>query len=168
MNKLSKSARRFLVALALPVGLTCVSPTTASAVPPGFPDLNHFIEAPAADHFTRPGKMWNGYAFFRTPSGISCAIGDGNWCYGDLPGLAPDQKSMCTAITRGNPSEPFRFKTSDKPCVPASDNVLNPGEKLTFEAYGTTCVVGEGNLTACIDNWHNHGFVLQPSGSWAF
>lgn len=168
MTKACRSTNRCLIFLALSTSLATFFPATAGAAPPGFPDLSLFTEVHDGRKFTRPDKWANGYAFFRTQSGISCALGSGTWCYGDLPGLVADQKSTCTSVTRGNPSEPFQFEKSDKPCVPTSDDLLNPGEKLTFEAYGTTCAVGDQNLVACIDNWHNHGFVLQASGSWAF
>lgn len=88
---------------------------------------------------------------------------------GPIPGLRADQQSMCPSATGGaSPADPFTFGRSDQPCVATADAVLGPGQKLTNDAYGTTCVVGEGKLTACIDTWTNHGFVLQPSGSWAF
>lgn len=150
----------------------CLAGTTlapqACAQPQQFPDLSAFAEAPTPSQFSRPDKWANGYMFFRTPDGVNCMIGATKTCYGNLPGLAPAQTSACSSVMQDDPSTPFRFNRSDQQCVPATDAVLNPGYKLTFEARGTTCVVGQDRLTACIDTWHNHGFVLQPSGSWTF
>jgi hypothetical protein len=53
-------------------------------------------------------------------------------------------------------------------CVPSDDRVLEPEQKLTNATFGITCAVGKGSLTACIDTWHDHGFVLKPAGSWFF
>lgn len=140
----------------------------AAAQPLHFPDLSAFAEAPTPSQFSRPDKWANGYMFFRTPDGVNCMIGATKTCHGNLPGLAPAQTSACSSVIQDDPSTPFRINRSDQQCVPATDAVLNPGYKLTFEARGTTCVVGQDRLTACIDSWHNHGFVLQPSGSWTF
>jgi len=64
--------------------------------------------------------------------------------------------------------EPFAFGGSDQPCLPTNDALLSVGQKLIDDAHGITCVVGVANLTACINTTTNHGFVLQPSGSWTF
>jgi hypothetical protein len=165
---------RLISVAALAAALTVtVTSAPANAVPPGFPDLAGFTEVPDPGSYTRPDRGANGYAFFTTPDGISCAIGSTKWCGGNLPGVVPSGEGTgCPSVVQTNQmasrSESFKFETSDRPCAQPSDTLLNPGQKLTFEAYGTTCVVGEGDLTACIDTWHNHGFVLQPSGSWAF
>ena len=44
---------------------------------------------------------------------------------------------------------------------------LAAGQKLSY--LNVTCAVGADNLIACLDTTSgDHGFVLQPSGSWAF
>jgi hypothetical protein len=144
----------------------------ANAAPDGFPDLDGFAPVDAAA-FTRPfsyAERWtSGYVFFRTPDGISCAIGGSSWCTGALPGLPADQQSLCASVRQGaDGSAPFRLGQSDQPCVPTADNVLNPGQKLINNTYEITCAVGEDNLTACIDTRNDHGFVVKPSGSWTF
>jgi hypothetical protein len=161
------------IAAAIAALLTVASaPTAATAAPPGFPDLNNFTEVPDPGSYTRPDRGSSNYAYFTTPDGISCAIGSTKWCGGNLPGIPAATGAGCPSVTQTNEmasrSEPFKFTTSERPCAAPSDPVLSPGQKLTFEAYGTTCVVGDGNLTACIDTWHDHGFVLAPSGSWTF
>jgi hypothetical protein len=143
----------------------------AQAQPPGFPDLNAFTEAPASLDFSRPGRLANGYAFFRTPDGLSCMIGSLVRCSGPLPGLAGAEFSDCAFVLQSyedaQRSEPFRFEKSTDGCSPPTDELLAVGQKATFVSNDTTiCAVGAGQLTACIRN--DHGFVLQPSGSWVF
>jgi hypothetical protein len=98
-------------------------------------------------------------------------IGSVTRCSGHLPGLPVDRYGDCAVILQtyeeSTRSEPFRFEESTVGCPPATDALLDVGQKLTFATnYTTTCVVGQGRLTACIQN--DHGFVLQPSGSWVF
>jgi hypothetical protein len=157
-------------AVATLMSVTTVAP--AHAAPPGFPDLSRFTQGDSTP-FVRPvayDQRWtSGYVFFRTPDRISCAIGASSWCTGPIPGLRADQQSTCPSVTQGvGPKEPFAFGRSDQSCVPTSDAILEPGRKLINDAYGVTCAVGDGQLTACVDAWTNHGFVLQPSGSWVF
>jgi hypothetical protein len=45
-------------------------------------------------------------------------------------------------------------------------NLLNRGKKTGTST--ATCLVGAGNLIACIDHVLNRGFGLQPSGSRVF
>jgi hypothetical protein len=142
----------------------------AHGQPAGFPDLNAFTEAPSGLNFSRPERWANGYAFFRTPDGISCMVGSTTRCSGALPGL-PAQYGSCAAVLQtyeeATRSEPFKFENSSDGCAQSSDQVLDVGQKLTLTTnFVTTCVVGAGRVTACIQN--DHGFVLQPSGSWTF
>ena len=163
---------RMLAVLTTIAGLA-VLPSTASAhaQPPGFPDLDAFTEAPANLHFSRPVRWASGYAFFRTPDGISCMVGSLTRCSGPLPGLPAETNGACPLVLRtyeqATRSAPFRFETTTDGCKPTTDDLLDVGQKLTFTASDTTtCVVGVDRLTACIQN--DHGFVLQPAGSWVF
>lgn len=165
---------RQVLAVPAMVATLAVGPAvpSAEAQPPGFPDLNAFTEAPANLDFSRPDRWANGYAFFRTPDGLSCMIGGVRRCSGPLPGL-PVEYGECAVVLQTHEeysrSAPFRFEKSVKGCPPPADTLLNIGQKLTLTANNTTtCVVGEDRLTACIDGDGKHGFVLQPSGSWAF
>jgi hypothetical protein len=161
---------RALTLLAATALAVVAGPPPADAAPPGFPDLNAFVEASGSTDFSRPDKWANRYAFFRTPDGISCMIGSLKQCHGPIPGLPASDPATCPMViqTYDARSEPFRITQSDKPCAAPTDNLLDIGQKLTFAAYDTTCVVGENRLTACIDSGNDHGFVLQPSGSWTF
>ncbi|WP_166906296.1 hypothetical protein [Mycobacterium sp. DL440] len=144
---------------------------SSSAEPPGFPDLSKFTEVDAAQ-FSRPfsyAERWaNVYSFFRTLDGINCTIGPGSWCSGNIPGLPQDRGSACKSVDQEANDQQFTFTAHDSRCEPTKDKVLNPGQKLTDSLTGTKCVVGENRLTACVSTQGKHGFVLQPSGSWAF
>jgi hypothetical protein len=150
---------------------TSIMPSAGALPPAGFPDLNNFREVADDASFVRADPGFNGYLFFRTPDGITCAMGSSKWCSGNLPGVPESTAGSCAFVEQTNDeasrSQPFKFDHGTNQCEPPSDKLLNVGEKLTG-TYGTTCVVGEGSLTACIDTWHDHGFVLQPSGSWTF
>ncbi|MFV8173304.1 hypothetical protein [Mycolicibacterium peregrinum] len=167
-------ARRWMpigAALVL-IGASCLQPLpTAAAQPDGFPDVSKFTEI--SGNFSRPGEVWNGYAFFRTPDGLNCAVGSTTWCKGDIPGLATEQKGVCAYViqdnSRGTPPLAFSIEPADHLCPTSSDSLLDVGQKLTFPANNTTtCVVGENRMTACVNAQGAHGFVLQPSGSWTF
>ncbi|MGH3638000.1 MAG: hypothetical protein ACRDUX_03120 [Mycobacterium sp.] len=161
-----------LAVLASATMLTGVpSAPQARAQPPGFPDLNAFTETPASQDFSRPDRSANGYAYFRTPDGLSCMVGSLVRCSGPLPGLAGAEYGDCALVLQSyeaaRRSEPFRFEKSTDGCPPPTDELLAVGQKATFVSNDTTiCAVGAGQLTACIRN--DHGFVLQPSGSWVF
>jgi hypothetical protein len=140
----------------------------AGAAPPNFPDLDAF-HAVDATAYSRPfsyAERWaNVYSFFTTPDGLSCAVGPGSWCTGNLPGVDGATAGPCGSVHQAGDGQPFEFSVGHERCT-AEDHLLQPGQKLTDVLTGTTCVVGENRLTACIEG--NHGFVLQPSGSWTF
>ena len=144
----------------------------AAADPPGFPDLDQFT-ATDPGQFIRPfsrAERWaNGYLFFRTTDGISCAIGGSSWCTGDFPGRS-DQPGTCDDVQNGggDVTRPFVLGSKDGACVPGSDPILSAGQKVTNAAFEITCVAGQDGLTACTDTRNGHGFVLQRSGGWVF
>lgn len=158
-------------ALAL-IGTGCLQHLPAAAAQPdGFPDVTKFTEING--DFSRPGEVWNGYAVFRTPDGLNCAVGPSTWCSGDIPGLPAEQKGVCTYVIQDNsdgaPPLPFSIHPVDRQCPTNSNSLLDVGQKLTLPAnHTTTCVVGENRMTACVNAQGAHGFVLQPSGSWTF
>ncbi|WP_029110123.1 hypothetical protein [Mycobacterium sp. URHD0025] len=162
-----------LAAAGASIIIACLTPLTpdAHAQPPGFPDLSQFTEVDAAQ-FSRPfsyAERWaNVYSFFRTPDGVNCAIGPGSWCTGNIPGLPSSQSDACASVHQTGDNQQFTFSTDDITCESTKDKLLNPGQKLTDSLTGTTCVVGQGRFTACINPQSDHGFVLQPSGSWVF
>jgi hypothetical protein len=154
------------------LALTAVLAPIASATPAGFPNLDAYVEAPPSIDFSRPDRWANGYAFFRTPDGLNCMAGPLSRCSGALPGVGPEF-ATCGEVSRtdgqGGRSQPFALRALQAAeCeVGGTDPVLEVGQKLTLAGnHTTTCVVGADRLTACIEN--DHGFVLQPSGSWVF
>lgn len=161
---------RALAAIAFVAAAGVVPLPTAAAQPAGFPDLTRFADANPGD-YTRPfsyAERWaNGSLFFTTPDGINYAIGGSSWCTGNFPGR-PNTPGVCDSVQRNGDAAtaPFDFGSNDGQCVPTTDALLASGQKLTNTALGITCVVGEGRLSACIQD--EHGFVLQPSGSWVF
>lgn len=169
-NYLRALSLRLFAFIAFVASAAVVSLPTAAAQPAGFPDLARFTAADPGD-YTRPfsyAERWaNGYLFFTTPDGINCAIGGSSWCTGEFPDR-PANPGACDSVQRdgGAATQPFAFGSNDGQCVPTTDALLASGQKVTNTAFGITCVVGEGRLTACIQS--DHGFVLQPSGSWVF
>lgn len=163
--------RSFTVLIAA-AGLAAIgSIPSALGSPPGFPNLDAFTEVPAGVDFSHPEKSANGYAFFSTPDGLHCMVGSLTRCSGNLPGLPAGEFGACTVVLQtygqATRNEPFRFQTSADGCNPTVDQLLAVGQKVTFAAnHTTTCVVGAESLTACTNG--EHGFVLQPSGSWVF
>jgi hypothetical protein len=72
----------------------------ANAAPDGFPDLTGFTQVDVAAYvhpFSYAERWANGYVFFRTPDGMSCAIGGSSWCTGTFPGLSAEQQSRCAS-----------------------------------------------------------------------
>ncbi|MET0474979.1 MAG: hypothetical protein ABW001_10105 [Mycobacterium sp.] len=163
---------RSLSVLTVAVGFALIPPIpSAQSQPPGFPDLGTFTEAPAGVDFSHPEKSADGYAFFRTPDGLHCMVGSLVRCSGDLPGLPAGEFGACAVVVQTHSAavrgEPFRFQTTADGCQPSAYQLLAVGQKATFTTTPvTTCIVGAERLTACTNG--DHGFVLQPSGSWVF
>lgn len=181
------STRSFVVAAAAAILLGAVgAPTgspTAAAAPAGFPDVNAFSPVDPTSHTV--GNPRSTTVGFTAPSGVVCTWGfstdpnahDAVECGGTVPGIpdsAPDGGSTGCAQVKvdGYPAQrsgPYVIYRHGGPCPSSFSSLilpLNVGQKLT--ATNITCVVGAGDLTACIDSGDDHGFVLQPSGSWAF
>ena len=72
----------------------------------------------------------------------------------------------CAGVLPDN-ADSYSFRRNGGGCPPFADTrTLEAGQKLV--KYQMACAVGDGNVTACINTTTNHGFVLQPSGSWTF
>jgi hypothetical protein len=159
-------AVQFLTVLMLGLAACSSHPKTA-APPANFPDLNAFT---AVD----PNDPKRTYDLFVSPEQISCSLDAGPQknsivCSGNLRGL-PDSVTGtgCPGIRRAGDSTdaPYAFERSGPECVSSRFMPLAAGRKMVGK--NGTCAVGEGGLVACIDADNKHGFVLQPSGSWAF
>jgi hypothetical protein len=169
------------IAAVLGAILVAPAPPTASALPPGFPDLNAFTAVDAASHVVRYPR--GGAAVgFATPDGVECQWGilaDPNAhtdirCSGDIPGIpasVPDKGGAgCAQVAQSGglvgSTYLYVFDRHGGYTCPPFPASLQVGEKITLS--NITCVVAPGNVTACVDPVVNHGFVLQPSGSWVF
>lgn len=134
---------------------------------------------------------------FSTPYNIACEFSASHdpstrpsqyiTCDGDLPGMdsipivalsgttpAPGDCAVGTARPAGMDGPAYGLsRTSDGGCNggPAKSSlggkVLSVGQKISYQ--NVTCAVGPTKLVACLDTTSGeHGFVLQPSGSFAF
>lgn len=141
---------------------------TVDASPPGFPDLDAFSAvdpAPYVEHGLKASRIG-----FTTPT-MTCSwdfLPDHNAhvvvrCRGTIVGMPADapQSEAATSCDMVDST----FARGRGPCPSEDYPRLAPGHKLT--AVNTTCAVTDDGV-ACIDPVVNHGFVVQPSGSWVF
>lgn len=159
-------AAPWMIALVLGLAACSSAPTTA-APPTNFPDLSAFTEETSAD-FTQSGTG------FTAPNEVSCVLDFGpheiTVCNGSIPGVPNSVPgSGCVLAHKANPATsdaPYVFQHSGAECASSRRPHITTGRKLTTK--NSTCAIGDGGLIACIDADNKHGFVLQPSGSWAF
>lgn len=161
------------------LGATAVP--AAHADPPGFPDLSRFSAVDTAAHVTHYVRGGSAVGF-STPDGVACSwplAEDPDFhttvqCSGDIPGIpatVPDtDRTGCAQLIQGGglagSTYLYTFVRRGGYSCPPFPATLAVGEKIS--ASNITCAVGDGGVTACIDPLMNHGFVLQPSGSWVF
>jgi hypothetical protein len=158
--------------------LAMSAPGTASAQPPGFPDLSGLADV--TDQYLGPAVRNPGpVSLFSTRTGLNCSISNADnglaHCTGALPGIAGIPAAPGTGacnlglaqVFAGSPATISHYK-GNCPSTPPVSRVLSPGEKVF--AGGTTCGVTALGVLACVNSENNstHGFVLQPSGSSAF
>lgn len=176
--------KRFTVPACLAIASATTFPALAYALPNGFPDLSQFTET-TVEHIKRStqASSFDSFASFRTPDGLVCQAYSGSsaGCWGSsldaIPGFpaeAPNSSGetmpcLVPSVTFGgvrmltDPPSPGAFQIASH-CDESRAPVLPAGEKVTLGS--TVCIVGENRLTACTGD--NHGFVIQPSGSWVF
>jgi hypothetical protein len=154
------------------------APTRATAEPPGFPDVKAF--APVDPGAYIGGGLGNPSInfHFATPDGVVCRWpgqypSDPNAyvdvrCSGNIPGIPDSGGPGCAQVGSIGIHTPYVFTRGLGTCPPFPDwiRVLDVGQSVSDN--NVTCLVGTGNVTGCIDDTHNRGFVLQPSGSWVF
>jgi hypothetical protein len=172
---------RFTAASVVALAGLALPPPKAVAAPPGFPDLNAFtavdpapyigggVGAPSINfHFTTPDGVLCRWQYDPSPSPNTHVV---IRCSGNIAGIPSDDGPGCAQLGAngifGNVG-PYSFSRGVGDCPPFAAwlHLLDVGQKVT--ATNITCAVGAGNLTACIDETNNRGFVLQPSGSWVF
>ncbi|MDO3069572.1 hypothetical protein [Mycobacteroides abscessus] len=166
--------------LAVAALIACAPPDRAAAEPPGFPDLNAYSEVSVDQYVSAAGRGMTS-VFFSTTEGVNCGFGhpanpDGRnqliQCWGPLPGLqdiAAEGSGPCDTGTVNQFGAKYAIghvKGACKDNRPTS-KVLSPGQKVSYG--NVTCGVGDGGSVACIERVNpERGFVLQPSGSFAF
>ncbi|TDZ76848.1 hypothetical protein [Mycobacteroides salmoniphilum] len=125
-----------------------------------------------------------GYLAFRTPDGLDCRMRVGNsgkgdrvseaGCWGELPS-APGRAKEVYAIGGDRPAQ--FLAATDAYAARGEFRPLRAMQVLTdmgFEGDTVACAVDGSGLTACLlhvgttDGAHDHGFVLDPNGSWVF
>jgi hypothetical protein len=168
------------VACAAVLFVAAVAPI-AFAQPPGFPDLSGFADVTSS--YRTPGGHGPPGVNFSTADGVNCGFGvpaqvtpDSQFvqCFGTLPGIQnlPITSGSSTQgdcdLGEAQVGESGVIGHYKGRCpAPGGNRILNPGQKVF---YGNiTCGVAPGGVTACLDTANGeHGFVLQPSGSWTF
>lgn len=156
--------------------LSCTAaPKHAAAQPPGFPDLSGFAPVAIDNYTDPPGSKGLRYARFSTPFNIQCWFEAAEpvpvWhsqdvnCLGDLPDTTP---CVVGKASPGSGQAYVLTKTGDACGAPHTNGaLLNVGQKVSYR--DATCAVGGDHTIACLDTSHGeHGFVLKPSGSFAF
>jgi hypothetical protein len=144
----------------------CTSAPKVPAPPANFPDLSAFTAVDPQDYHV------SGTSFV-SPNQIDCVLDFGphavTVCSGAIPGMPASKQGDCAWVHKADPATsdaPYVLEHSDDACASSRARPIESGKKLVGK--NGTCAVGDGGLVACIDADNKHGFVLQPSGSWAF
>ena len=196
MKAFARATMRTLAAVALAAGLVgCMPVKHSEAEPRQMPNFNDFTAVPVEGFFFSFSK--GRYGDFSTPYDITChfyALPKPNTgpsqeikCEGavmpgmdDVPFVSSEQPGPddCTLISArpsdSGPDYVLHRSILPKGCPggapytpPNKYTLLDVGQKLSYQ--NMTCAVGADRLIACLDTTSGqHGFVLQPSGSWAF
>ena len=168
------------------------APRAAADPPPRFPDLSRFTAVPADGYASAPSPgTAPRIAFSATPTLVCDFYG------GPAPAPQPSGDIKCSGDAPGMDDVPFPGGGHSKPgdCVVGAVNFKGPGYELSRMTYSgcdgnppaltsggkalaagakltylnVTCAVDAGNTVACLDTTSgDHGFILAPSGSWAF
>lgn len=158
--------------------IACALCPTATAQPPGFPDLSGYADV-TQDFTSSNGR--EKVVTFAPADGVQCGFGmpaelapgrQAVNCYGTLPGLqnipiGGSANGDCDLGTvRTGPSSILHYR--GRCSGPTGAKVLQLGQKVSYGYI--TCGVAPGGITACLDttDGQDHGFVLDPAGSWTF
>lgn len=171
--RIKQVSRTIAAAVAVSSAVLGLVTGTANAAPSGFPDLDAFAPVEANQYAASAGKT-SVAVKFSTPDGLECGLsnlGPDNptihtyaWCIGPIPGMPADAPVVhgTTDKVMSNGAGLVRGGGG----TPGPQRLVDVGQKIS--SANITCVVGADRLTACINRVDNHGFVLQPSGSWTF
>jgi hypothetical protein len=193
MRDVADLAMRALGILSLATASAIASAPHASALPPPqFPNLDGFTAVPADGYVSTSATSGIPRITFSAGSSLVC-----DFYGGAAPAPQPSQDIKCSGELPGMDDVPFPGANHLRPgdCVVGAVNFKGPGYELSRMSYGgcggnpaalpsngkplaaghkvsylnVTCATGTDNLVACLDTTSgDHGFVLQPSGSWAF
>lgn len=172
-SPIKQVSRTIAAAIAASAAVLGLGTGTAAAAPPRFPDLDAFTPVNAGQYALQQAKASPAIKF-ATPDGLECGIslyGPDDptirtyaWCIGPIPGI-PDDAPVVHGPTDKVMSNGAGFVRGGGG-APGPQKVVEVGQKIS--SANITCVVGADRLTARINRVDNHGFVLQPSGSWTF
>ncbi|ETB21372.1 hypothetical protein [Mycobacterium avium] len=155
------------------VGASLLSPCTADADPPNFPDLSGYTPANVKDYeisVPNPGRSPDATVYFLTPDGIVCKFTlDQASCIGNnLPEIPPAASNpeagmngvnwigTASGLNQTSGGEPSRVINGQ------TIKTLPPSHSLTVNGF--ICGVDNSGTTACKDP-QGRGFVLSPHGS---
>jgi hypothetical protein len=156
----------------------------ATALPPGFPNLDSFAPVPVDNYIATGPKGPGRFVEFSTPYNIQCGFtatinpqlagsSQGIHCEGQIPGVAsgPTPTESCATGAVGDwGAAGFRIDKELSGCPMGAYNsgaLLGAGQKLSYQ--NVTCAVGADGLVACVDNSvGQHGFALKPTGNVTF
>ena len=160
-----------------PTSSVSIQPVAAPAGLAAFPDFNQFGPG-KIDEYSGKNSHGDPFITFKTDSGLSCfaylygtkALGDIECDSKNMPGFPAtangqdrQSKTRTESVLREPSNGPFQFWiTTSK--VDDSVKSLPTGQRLVVGDTG--CAVSD-TLLACIDG-DRHGFVVSPTGSWAF
>ncbi|VEG14842.1 Uncharacterised protein [Mycolicibacterium phlei] len=175
---------RFLAAFFAPfaVSVGLVAAPIANAQPPKFPDVDSYPAVDLGDYRVIGAHPSMSGWVFSTPGGLACQsnmIADlGVSCTGGIVGAGQGMNSVAVSLTKPGLIAQYDQTPNDRayPLLPTGSKIA-PGN-------GVVCAVIAEDALACQakkpDSWPKdtpdppdrhygeHGFVVQPSGSWSY
>lgn len=171
-----------LIFAATAVSVAGLSTPAANAQPAEFPDVDAFQAVDPADYQVMGAHPSLSGWMFSTPGGLVCRdslIPDlGVACDGPDVGAEPGMNAVAVSLTNAG-----RIQMFEQPPEDHLPPVLPAGTKIDT-GNGVVCAVPADDALACRakkpDSWPQdtpdppdrhygeHGFVVQPSGSWTY
>lgn len=167
------------------LALTCTTllstVAVANAAPPEFPDVDSY-PAVVADDYYRPAPRPSGAGWaFTTPGGLFCfamlITEAGLSCHGPIPGAGEGADTVSASLTR-----PGELSITDTPPPDVPEVKQLPTGSKFAPNESLVCAVPTDDTLACRlvkpaswpaadppdRHYAEHGFVVQPSGSWTY
>ncbi|MCV7056277.1 hypothetical protein [Mycolicibacterium gilvum] len=151
---------RIMIVLAGAAAAVLGASGVASAEPV-LPNINAMPPANPKDYAANDGAWY----VFSALDGVTCVLdrGSGSYgCSGPLP-AAPGGANLVT----GNAGGGVGFANAAQPMYGIVENApaLAPHSRLSFK---TVSCGTDGFATSCINTFNQSGFVISPTGSYAF